>query len=202
MQKDAADKEEIGMSEFEHHQQGEIGVSPERYQHKSVPSSSTQPERTSKSSLDGDEIKNYINKCDVNAIDNAEGHDDDLEKEHCSDLKDLERTDWSTLEAYKGKLSQQTGLVNEIPFVVDYVQSIPQDCGVFVCAYAEILSEGQLVHSHRFDDGSQHARYTLLLWHYEVKKENKRYTSDNGDPPRPRNSVLEEIDANAIVTLE
>ncbi|PHT92355.1 hypothetical protein T459_00237 [Capsicum annuum] len=37
-----------------------------------------------------------------------------------------ERTDWPSLEAYKGKITQQTGLVNEIPFDVDYVQNIPQ----------------------------------------------------------------------------
>ncbi|PHT36424.1 hypothetical protein CQW23_24124 [Capsicum baccatum] len=65
----------------------------------------------------------------------------------------IEQTDWPSLEGYKGKLTQQTSLVNEIPFDVDYVQNIPQkacdslDCGVFVCTYAEILSEGQQVHS-------------------------------------------------------
>ncbi|KAM3326310.1 hypothetical protein P3S67_001436 [Capsicum chacoense] len=69
-------------------------------------------------------------------------------------------------------------------------------------AYVEILNEGKQVHSCGFDAGSQRARYASLLWHYGVKKTNKGYTSDNGDPPRPRNSVLEEIDASAIVTLE
>ncbi|PHU26674.1 hypothetical protein BC332_05006 [Capsicum chinense] len=73
-----------------------------------------------------------------------------------------EQTDWPSLEAYKGKITQQTDLVNEIQFDVDYVQNIPQqafdslDCGVFVCAYAEILSEGLQVHSCRFDAASQH----------------------------------------------
>ncbi|PHT84595.1 hypothetical protein T459_13038 [Capsicum annuum] len=119
-----------------------------------------------------------------------------------------ERIDWPSLEAYKGKITQQIGLVNEIPFDVDYVQNIPQqasdslDCGVFVCAYAEILSEGLQVHSYGFDAASQRARYASLLWHYEVEKKNEGYTSDNGDPPRQRKSVLEEIDASAIVTLE
>ncbi|KAM3397168.1 hypothetical protein P3S68_000680 [Capsicum galapagoense] len=61
--KDATDKGEIGVSEIQHHHHGEIGVSPQSHQHKSVPSSSTQPKGTSKSTLDGDEIKNYINKC-------------------------------------------------------------------------------------------------------------------------------------------
>ncbi|PHT69994.1 hypothetical protein T459_25098 [Capsicum annuum] len=76
------------------------------------------------------------------------------------------------------------------------------DCGVFMCAYAEILSEGLQVHSCGFDAASQHALYASLLWHYGVKKANEGYTSDNGDPPRPRKSVIKEIEANAIVTLE
>ncbi|KAM3377559.1 hypothetical protein P3S68_009972 [Capsicum galapagoense] len=119
-----------------------------------------------------------------------------------------ERTNWPSLEAYKGKITQQTGLVNEIPFDVDYVQNILQqasdslDCGVFVCAYAEILSEGLQVHSCGFDAASQRARYASLLWHYGVEKINEGYTSDNGDPPRPKKSVIEEIEASAIVTLE
>ncbi|KAM3397583.1 hypothetical protein P3S68_001096 [Capsicum galapagoense] len=65
MQKNAADKGEIGVSEIQHHHHGEIGVSPQSHQHKSVPSSSKEHEGTSKSSLDGDEIKNYINKCQL-----------------------------------------------------------------------------------------------------------------------------------------
>ncbi|PHU11316.1 hypothetical protein BC332_18246 [Capsicum chinense] len=76
------------------------------------------------------------------------------------------------------------------------------DCGVFVCAYAKILSEGLQVHSCGFDSACQRARYAFLLWHYGVAKANEEYTSDNGDPPRPRKSVIEEIEANAIVTLE
>ncbi|PHT50548.1 hypothetical protein CQW23_10295 [Capsicum baccatum] len=115
---------------------------------------------------------------------------------------------YDSLSTYKGKITQQTGLVNEIPFDVDYVQNIPQkasdslNCGVFVCAYAKILSEGLQIHSCGFDAASQRARYASLLWHYEVKKANEGYTSDNGDPPRPRKSVIEEINASAIVTLE
>ncbi|KAM3396741.1 hypothetical protein P3S68_000253 [Capsicum galapagoense] len=61
--KDAADKGEIGVSKIQHHHHIKFGVSPQSHQYKFVPSSSTQPEGTSKSSLDGDEIKNYINKC-------------------------------------------------------------------------------------------------------------------------------------------
>ncbi|KAF3668663.1 hypothetical protein FXO37_09420 [Capsicum annuum] len=60
------------------------------HQHKSVPSSSTQPEGTSKSTLDSDEINNYINKCDVNAADKEAVREDDFQNEDCSDLQALE----------------------------------------------------------------------------------------------------------------
>ncbi|PHU05333.1 hypothetical protein BC332_26155 [Capsicum chinense] len=36
------------------------------------------------------------------------------------------RTDWSTLKAYKGKLGQQTGLISHNSFDVEYIQNIPQ----------------------------------------------------------------------------
>ncbi|PHT89531.1 hypothetical protein T459_04644 [Capsicum annuum] len=120
-----------------------------------------------------------------------------------------ERTDWPSLEAYKGKITQQTDLVNEIPFDVDYVQNIPQLAsdslqGLWriLCAYAEILSEGLKVHSCAFDSACQLVCYVSLLWHYGVEKANEGYTSDNGYPPRPRKSVIKKIEANAIVTLE
>ncbi|PHT85224.1 hypothetical protein T459_07330 [Capsicum annuum] len=68
-----------------------------------------------------------------------------------------ERIDWSTLKAYEGKLGLQTGEISHNPFDIEYVKNIPQqasdslDCGVFVAAYAEILSEGQQVHSCEFE---------------------------------------------------
>ncbi|PHU18794.1 hypothetical protein BC332_09945 [Capsicum chinense] len=63
MHKDTTDKGENGVSEIQHHHHVENGVSPQSHQYKFVPSLSTQPEGTSKSSLDRDEIKNYSNKC-------------------------------------------------------------------------------------------------------------------------------------------
>ncbi|KAF3618707.1 hypothetical protein FXO38_33292 [Capsicum annuum] len=77
-----------------------------------------------------------------------------------------------------------------------------EDCGVFVAAYVEVLSEGLDVHSCDFDDGSQRARYASLLWHYGVTKAKEAYTSDNDDPPPLRNSLLQSADESAIVTLE
>ncbi|PHT37466.1 hypothetical protein CQW23_21039 [Capsicum baccatum] len=119
-----------------------------------------------------------------------------------------ERVGWSTLKAYEGKLGLQTGEISHNPFDVEYVQSIPQkasdslDCGVFVAAYAEILSEGQQVHLCEFEAVSQRTHYASLLWHYGVTKAKKGYTSDNDDPPRPKNTFLQSPDESAIVTLE
>ncbi|PHU15457.1 hypothetical protein BC332_16662 [Capsicum chinense] len=118
------------------------------------------------------------------------------------------RIDWSIRKAYEGKLGLQTSEISHNPFDVDYVQNIPQqasyslDYGVFVAAYAEILSEGQQVHSCEFEAASQRARYALLLWHYEVTKAKKGYTSDNDDPPPPKYTFLQSPDESTIVTLE
>ncbi|PHU02575.1 hypothetical protein BC332_27826 [Capsicum chinense] len=96
---------------------------------------------------------------------------------YLSDSDFFEKTEsieWSTLKAYEGKFDLQT----------------------------EILSEGQQVYSCEFEAASQRARYALLLWHYEVTKTKKSYTSDNDDAPRSRNTFLRPPDESAIVTLE
>ncbi|KAF3658752.1 putative protein EIN4-like [Capsicum annuum] len=93
-------------------------------------------------------------------------------------------------------------MVGEVYVPINWGKEFHWDCDVFVCAYTEILSEGLQVHSCGFDSACQHARYASLLWHYGVEKANEGCTSDNEDPPRPRKSVIEEIEANAIVTLE
>ncbi|KAF3683098.1 hypothetical protein FXO38_00927 [Capsicum annuum] len=278
------------------------------HQHKSVPSSSTQPEGTSKSSLDGDEINNYINKCFaekmaelvtliskihvevVKALKNEQNKqsqdelmayeeeysDEDLGKKNISDVEDLpdvnltskedvtkvnlknqESTDVTDVQVQElqaskskapGKQERKKSRVLRSPYIlkhdsgskdavdidkeenlkyafdgyninqdfpnklmIDYSQWIAigllkthsaKDCDVFVCAYAEILSEELQVHSCGFDSACQCECYASLLWHYRVKKANEGYTSDNGDPSLPRKSVIEEIEANATVTLE
>ncbi|PHU18140.1 hypothetical protein BC332_13835 [Capsicum chinense] len=251
--KDAADKGEISVSEIQHHHHVEIDISSQSHQYKSVSSSSIQPEGTSKSSVDGDEIKNYINKCNVNAANKDAGREDNFENEVYYDLQALEDEFTEYEEECSDEELEKKNIpdVEDLPDVVDidkveklkydfdgyninqdfpnelmidYYQWIAVgllkthfakkemdnhyqvnaygDCGVFVCVYAEILSEGLQVHSCGFDSACQRARYASLLWHYEVEKANEGYTSDNGDPPRPRKSVIEEIEVNAIVTLE
>ncbi|KAF3655083.1 hypothetical protein FXO38_11893 [Capsicum annuum] len=62
-------------------------------------------------------------------------------------MKENERTVWSSLEAYTDKMIQGMGIVNQHPFNVEYIEDIAQqaseslDCGVFVAAFAEFLSD-------------------------------------------------------------
>ncbi|PHU06797.1 hypothetical protein BC332_23286 [Capsicum chinense] len=88
--KDTTYKGEIGVSEIQHHHHGEIGVFPQSHQHKSVPSSSTQPEGISKSTLDSDEIKNYIDKCDVNVTTKEDVNEVNLKNQESTDVIDVQ----------------------------------------------------------------------------------------------------------------
>ncbi|PHT37926.1 hypothetical protein CQW23_21499 [Capsicum baccatum] len=62
-------------------------------------------------------------------------------------MKENERTVWSSLEAYTDKMIQGMDIVNKHPFNVEYIEDIAQqaseslDCGVFVAAFAEFLSD-------------------------------------------------------------
>ena len=57
-----------------------------------------------------------------------------------------------------------------------------RDCGPFVAAYAEYLSDGLQVHNDGLDAGLLRKRYALLLWKYREQKVQKPYASDNEDP--------------------
>ncbi|PHU05343.1 hypothetical protein BC332_26165 [Capsicum chinense] len=203
-----------------------------------------EPEGTSKLSLDSDEIKNYINKCvaekmnelvtliskilvdvvkalkkeenkksqAVNGVDKDEGRDEDLKKQHCSDLKALQETNGQPLSSkcfrirlFSVGLCRCTTSVQKLILLdVEMQHMLEQrgNCGIFVSAYAEILSKGQQVYTCGFDPESQRARYALLLWHYGVTKSKEGYTSDNDDPPRLKNCVLQTFDESTIVTFE
>ncbi|PHT36882.1 hypothetical protein CQW23_24582 [Capsicum baccatum] len=71
------------------------------------------------------------------------------------------RTDWSTIEAYRDKMAN--------PFDVQYVKGIDQqiigilDCGPFVAAYVEYLSDGFQVPNDGLDVGLLHKIYAALL---------------------------------------
>ncbi|PHU11794.1 hypothetical protein BC332_18724 [Capsicum chinense] len=90
------------------------------------------------------------------------------------------RTDWSTIEAYQGKMG--------IPFDVQYVEVISQqtigslDCGLFVAACVKYLSDGLQVSNDGLNAGLLHKRYAALLWKYGEAKAQKPYASDTKDP--------------------
>ncbi|PHT49720.1 hypothetical protein CQW23_09467 [Capsicum baccatum] len=71
------------------------------------------------------------------------------------------RTDWSTIEAYRDKMDN--------PFDVQYVEGISQqtidslDCGPFIAAYTEYLSDGLQVPNDGLDVGLLRKRYAALL---------------------------------------
>ncbi|PHT40357.1 hypothetical protein CQW23_19211 [Capsicum baccatum] len=71
------------------------------------------------------------------------------------------RTDWSTIEAYRDKMAN--------PFDVQYVDGIAQqtigilDCGLFITAYAEYLSDELQVPNNGLDAELLRKRYAALL---------------------------------------
>ncbi|PHT94514.1 hypothetical protein T459_02396, partial [Capsicum annuum] len=104
-------------------------------------------------------------------------------------LENTERTVWSSLESYKDKMSNVAGDLNDTPFDVEYVEDIAQqvsgslDCGVFMAAYAEFLSDQMQIPSSNLDAEYLRNRYASLLWNYGFKKAKKIYSSDHDDPP-------------------
>ncbi|WMV14564.1 hypothetical protein MTR67_007949 [Solanum verrucosum] len=102
-----------------------------------------------------------------------------------------ERTDWSSLDAYN---DSQTGMLlgPEHIFQVEFIQDIMQqesdslDCGMFVAAFAEVLSDGLPVPKIGFHSEYLCKLYGALLWKYGTKKAKARYVSENDDPTRPK----------------
>ncbi|PHU00465.1 hypothetical protein BC332_30252 [Capsicum chinense] len=118
-------------------------------------------------------------------------------------LENTERTVWSSLESYKYKMSNVASDLNDTPFDVEYVKDIAQqDCGVFITAYAEFLSDQMQIPSSNLDVEYLRKRYATLLWNYGVKKAKKIYSSDHDDPPRVRPFYVPPIDESNILAIE
>ncbi|PHU05194.1 hypothetical protein BC332_26016 [Capsicum chinense] len=93
------------------------------------------------------------------------------------------------------------------PFDVQYVDGIAQktigslDCGPFVAAYAEYLSDGLQVPNDGLDAGLLRKRYVALLWKYGETKTQKPYATDVKDPRRPKpNSIA--LDEEQLVHID
>ncbi|KAK4710259.1 hypothetical protein R3W88_004772 [Solanum pinnatisectum] len=109
-----------------------------------------------------------------------------------------DRTNWSVLESYQEKNKSH-------PFEVRHVTGIAQhasnslDCGLFVAAYVEFLSDGLQVPSYGIISETLRMRYASLLWNYGILKARSGYVSNNEDPQRPRPKKAK-FDENVVVT--
>ncbi|PHT55537.1 hypothetical protein CQW23_04023 [Capsicum baccatum] len=108
-------------------------------------------------------------------------------------------TDWLTIEAYRDKMANT--------FNVQYVDGIAQqiigslDCGPFVAAYAEYLSDELQVPNDGLDAGLLRKRYATLLWKYGEVKAQKPYATNVKDPRRPKpNSIA--LDEEQLVHID
>ncbi|PHU23276.1 hypothetical protein BC332_08383 [Capsicum chinense] len=109
------------------------------------------------------------------------------------------RSDWSMIEAYRDKMGN--------PFDVQSIEGIAQqiigrlNCGPFIAAYAEYLSNELQVPNNELDVGLLCKRYVALLWKYGEAKALKSYTSDIKNPRRSKpNSVA--LDEEQLVHID
>ncbi|KAH0705530.1 hypothetical protein KY290_010218 [Solanum tuberosum] len=91
------------------------------------------------------------------------------------------------------------------PFEVRHVTGIAQqagnslNCGHFVVAYTEFLSDGLQVPSYGISSETLRMRYASLLWNCGILKARSGYVSNNEDPQRPRPKKVK-LDENVVVT--
>ncbi|PHU02239.1 hypothetical protein BC332_27490 [Capsicum chinense] len=75
------------------------------------------------------------------------------------------------------------------------------DCGPFVAAYAEYLSDGLQVPNDGLDAGLLRKRYAALLWKYREAKAQKPYATEVQDPRRSKpNSIA--LDEERLVHID
>ncbi|PHT92700.1 hypothetical protein T459_00582 [Capsicum annuum] len=80
-------------------------------------------------------------------------------------------------------LSEIQKLTKILPIYLDMSGFLDKrDCGPFVAAYAEYLSDGLQVPNDGLDAGLLHKRYAAHLWKYEKAKAQKPYAIDVKDP--------------------
>ncbi|PHU11820.1 hypothetical protein BC332_18750 [Capsicum chinense] len=112
-------------------------------------------------------------------------------------FKKKDCTDWSLLDAYKEKSDQHAFNVHIVNGIVQQ-SSGTLNCGLFVAAYAEFLSDRHQIPSSEFDPKKHRTRYASLLWDYGVNKACTGYVSDNQDPLRPKCSFIQSEDSKMI----
>ncbi|PHT51731.1 hypothetical protein CQW23_06193 [Capsicum baccatum] len=120
-------------------------------------------------------------------------------KERCIRVYDSmkDHIDWSLLDAYKEKSNQHAFDVHIVEGIVQQSSGM-LNCGLFVAAYAEYLSDRHQIPSLEFDPKKHCTRYTSLLWDYGVNKACTGYVSDNQDLPRPKHTFIQSEDTEMI----
>ncbi|PHU06638.1 hypothetical protein BC332_23127 [Capsicum chinense] len=123
-------------------------------------------------------------------------------KERCIRVYDSmkghrDHTDWSLLDAYKEKKDQHAFDVHIVDGIVQQ-SSGTLNCGLFVAAYVEFLSDRHQIPSSEFDSKKHRTRYTSLLWDYGVNKACTGYVSDNQDSSRPKRTFIRSEDTEMI----
>ncbi|KAH0639786.1 hypothetical protein KY285_036372 [Solanum tuberosum] len=100
-----------------------------------------------------------------------------------------DRIDWATLDAYKDNKTGELMGPQHL-FEVEFSRGIMQqnsdslDCGTYVAAFAEFLSDEIKVPLIPFHSEYLRSRYATLLWKYGTDKANVEYVSKNDDPIR------------------
>ncbi|WMV14467.1 hypothetical protein MTR67_007852 [Solanum verrucosum] len=70
--------------------------------------------------------------------------------------------------------------------IFDHSERTDWDCGLFIAAFAEFLSDEIPIQSNNFCSDYLRSRYTALLWNYGSEKAEAGYVTDNDDPSKPR----------------
>ncbi|PHT51100.1 hypothetical protein CQW23_10847 [Capsicum baccatum] len=90
---------------------------------------------------------------------------------------------------------------DEFHWVLAVVVLKERNCGPFVAAYADYLSDGLQVPNDRLDAELLRKRYAALLWKYGEAKAQKPYATDVKDPRRPKpNSIA--LDEEQLVHID
>ncbi|PHT34319.1 hypothetical protein CQW23_26119 [Capsicum baccatum] len=76
-----------------------------------------------------------------------------------------------------------------------------RDCGPFVTAYAEYLSDGLQVPNDGLDTELLRKKYAALLWKYGEAKAQKPYATDVKDPRRPKLNFIK-LDEEQLVHID
>ncbi|KAG5598405.1 hypothetical protein H5410_029775 [Solanum commersonii] len=79
------------------------------------------------------------------------------------------------------------------------ISSHPNDCGLYVAAYADHISNGNRV-PNSFDSEFTRIQYASLLWNYGVQKIQAGATTDNAAPERPI-KIHRDCDSSEKITI-